>query len=59
MPNIIQNPSPQQTPMVHGGARPKTRMEGTPLTLPSQTHTQPLIPRKILSSTPSGRKGRM
>ena len=26
MPNTIQNPTPQQTPMVHGGARPKTRI---------------------------------
>ena len=57
MPKIIQNPTPQQTPMVHGGARPKTKIVGTPVTLPSQTHTQPLIPRRILSSTPSGEKG--
>ena len=57
MPNIIQNPTPQQTPMVHGGARPKTKIVGTPMALPSQTHTQPLIPRRILSSTPSGEKG--
>ena len=56
MPKIIQNPTPQQIPMVHGGARPKTRV-GTPMTLPSRTHTQPLIPRRILSSTPSGEKG--
>ena len=27
------------------------------MTLPSQTHTQPLIPRRILSSSPSGEKG--
>ena len=27
------------------------------MTLPSQSNTQPLIPRKILSSTPSGEKG--
>ena len=53
MPNIIQNPTPQQTPMVHGGARPKTKMLGTPMALPSQS----LIPRRILSSTPSGEKG--
>ena len=59
MPNIIQNPTPQQTPMVHGGARPKTRIVDTHMALPSQTHTQPLIPRRILSSTPSGEKGRM
>ena len=57
MPNIIQNPTPQQTHMVHGGARPKTKIVGTPMALPSQTHTQPLIPRRILSSTPSGEKG--
>ena len=57
MPNIIQNPTPQQTPMVHGGARPKTRIVDTPMALPSRTHTQPLIPRRILSSTPSGEKG--
>ena len=57
MPSILQNPTPQQTPMVHGGARPKAKIVGTPMTLPSQTHTQPLIPRRILSSTPSGEKG--
>ena len=57
MPSILQNPTPQQTPMVHSGARPKTKIVGTPMTLPSQTHTQPLIPRRILSSTPSGEKG--
>ena len=57
MPNIMQDPTPQQTPMVHDGARPKTILVGTPMTLPSQTHTQPLIPRRILSSTPSGEKG--
>ena len=57
MPSILQNPTPQQTPMVHGGARPKTKIVGTPMALPSQTHTQPLIPRRILSSTPSGEKG--
>ena len=57
MPNIMQNPTPQQTPMVHDGARPKTKIVGTPMALPSQTHTQPLIPRRIFSSTPSGEKG--
>ena len=57
MPNTMQDPTPQQTPMVHGGARPKTKLVGTPLTLPSQTHTHPLIPRRILSSTPSREKG--
>ena len=57
MPNTMQDPTPQQTPMVHGGARPKTKLVGTPMTLPSQTHTQPSIPRRILSSTPTGEKG--
>ena len=57
MPNTLQNPTPQQTPMVHGGARPTTTIVGTPMTLPSQSNTQPLLPRKILSSTPSGEKG--
>ena len=57
MPNTIQNPTPQQTPMVHGGARPKAKIVGTPMALPSQTHTQPLIPRRILFSTPLGEKG--
>ena len=57
MPNTIQNPTPQQTPMVHGEARPKTRIAGTPIALPSNSNTQPLIPRRILSSTPSGEKG--
>ena len=57
MPNTMQDHTPQQTPMVHGGARPKTKLVGTPMTLPSQTHTQPLIPRRILSSTPTGEKG--
>ena len=57
MPNTMQDTTPQPTPMVHGGARPKTKLVGTPRTLPSQTHTQPLIPRRILSSTPPGEKG--
>ena len=57
MPNTMQDTNPQQTPMVHGGARPKTKLVGTPRTLPPQTHTQPLIPRRILSSTPTGEKG--
>ena len=43
--------------MVHGGARPKTRIAGTPVASPSHSHTQPLIPRGILSSTPSGENG--
>ena len=59
MPSTMQNPSPQQTFIVHGGARPKTKIAGTLMALPSQSHTQPLIPRRIRSSTPSGKKGRM
>ena len=53
------DPTPMRTPvMVHGGARPKTpNMESTPLVPPimsfSHSQTQPLIPRRILSSTPS------
>ena len=54
------DPIPMRTPvMVHGGARPKApSMESTPLASPimspSHLQTQPLIPRRILSSTPSG-----
>ena len=57
------DPTPMRTLiMVHGGARPKTpRMEGTPLAPPiiksPHSHTQPLTPRRILSSTPSGENG--
>ena len=57
------DPTPMRTPvMVHGGARPKTPMiESTPLApsiRPSPPlQTQPLIPRRILSSTPSGKNG--
>ena len=57
------DPTPRRTPaMVHGGARPKTPiMESTPLAPPimpsSHLQTQPLIPRRILSSTPSGKTG--
>ena len=60
MPTLDLSPTPMKTPvMVHGGTRPKTpRMESTPLAppnmSPSQSNTQPLIPRRILSSTPSG-----
>ena len=63
MPAPDLNPTPMRTPvMVHGGARPKThRMESTPLAppnmSPSQSNTQPLIPRRILSSTPLGEYG--
>ena len=55
LPVTEPDPTPMKTPvMVHGGARPKTpRMEGTPLA----PHTQPLTPRRILSSTPSGENG--
>ena len=59
------DPTPMRTPvMVHGGARPKTpNMESTPLASPPpimspfHSQTQPLIPRRILSSTPSGEYG--
>ena len=57
------DPTPMRTPvMVHGGARPMTPiMESTPLAPPimpsSHLQTQPLIPRRILSSTPSGKNG--
>ena len=53
------DPTPIRTPvMVHGGARPKTPiMKSTPLAphnkQPPHSQTQPLIPRRILSSTPS------
>ena len=57
------DPTPMRTPvMVHGGARPKTPiMESTP-SAPSirpspHLQTPPLIPRRILSSTPSGTNG--
>ena len=57
------DPTPKRAPvMVQGGARPKTPiMENTPLAAPimpsSYLQTQPLIPRRILSSTPSGKNG--
>ena len=57
------NPTPTRTPvMVHGGARPKIPiMDSTPLApsiRPSpHLQTQPLIPRRILSSTPSAKNG--
>ena len=57
------DPTPMRTPVtVHGGARPKTPiMESTPLApsiMPSP-HLQKkhLIPRRILSSTSSGKNG--
>ena len=58
------DPTPMKTPvMVHGRARPKTpSMENTPVASPimspSHSQTQPLIPRRILSSTPSGENGK-
>ena len=63
LPVTEQDPTPMKTPvMVHGGTRPKTpRIDGTPLAPsivnPSHSQTQPLIPRRILSSTPSGENG--
>ena len=59
----VSDPTAMRTPvMVHGGARPKTPIiESTPLAphnmQPSHSQTQPLIPRRILSSTPSGKNG--
>ena len=53
----------QNTPVsAHGGARPKThKVDGTPLlplpVLPPLSQQQPIIPRRILSSTPSGGNG--
>ena len=46
----------------HGGARPKThKVDGMPLlpppALPPLSQQQPIIPRRILSSTPSGENG--
>ena len=63
MPTPIPNPTPMGTPVsVHGGAWPKThRLAGTPListtALPSPSQPQPLVPRRIFSSTPSGENG--
>ena len=57
------DPTPMRTPvMVHGGARPKTPSKesiplASPIMPPSHSQTQPLIPRRILSSTPSGENG--
>ena len=53
----------QNTPVsAHGGARPKThKVDGTPLlpppVLPPLSQQQPIIPRRIHSSTPSGENG--
>ena len=63
MPTPIPNPTPLGTPVsVPGGAQPKThRVDGTPLVppskLPSPSQPQPLVPRRILCSTPSGENG--
>ena len=60
---LISNPTSMGTPvLVHGGAQPKThRVDGTPLlppsALPSPSQPQLLVPRRILSSTPSGENG--
>ena len=58
MPAPVPNPTPMVTAiLVHGGDHPKThRVDGTPLlsptALPSPSQPQPLVPRRILSSTP-------
>ena len=58
----IPNPTPMKMPIsVQGGAWPKThRVDGTsllpPTALPSP-QPQPLVLRRILSSTPSGENG--
>ena len=63
MPAPIQNPAPMETlVLVQGGAWPKTHLkDGTPLlpptALPSPHQPQPLVPRRILSSTSSGENG--
>ena len=59
----IPNPTMMGTPVsVHGGAILKThRVDGTPLIPPtaltSPSQLQPLVPRRIISSTPSGENG--
>ena len=63
MPAPISNSTLMATPvLVHGGAWPKThRVDGTPLlppfALPPPSQPQPLVPRRIFSSTPSGENG--
>ena len=63
MPAPNPNPTLIRMPVsVQGGAWPKThRADGTPLlpptALPSPSQLQPLVPRRILSSTPSGENG--
>ena len=57
------NPTPMKTPvMQHGGARPKIPMIASTPLAPSirpspHLQTPPLIPRRVLSSTPSGTNG--
>ena len=65
--NDMPSPNPEPTPMgtpvlVRGGAQPKThRANEMPLALPtvipSHSQTQPMVLRRILSSTPSGENG--
>ena len=62
MPTLVSNPTPMGTAVsVHGGEWPKShRVDGTPLlptALPSPSCPQPLVPRRILSSTPLGENG--
>ena len=63
MPAPIPNPTPMGTLVsVLGEAQPKFhRVDGTPLlpptNLPSPSQPQLLVPRRILSSTPSGENG--
>ena len=63
MPTPVPNPTMMGTPVsVYGGAWPKIhRVDGTPLIPPtaltSPSPLQPLVPRRILSSTPSGENG--
>ena len=57
------NPTPIRTPiMVHGGTRPKTPVLVETHLAPSSrlphTHLQTLLPRRILSSTPSETNGK-
>ena len=65
MQTSIPNPTTMRTPVsVHGGTWPKIhRVDGTPLILPtalnSPSQPQLLVLRRILSSTPSERMGRM
>ena len=63
MPTPIQNPTPMEiSVLVQGGAQPKThQIYGTPLKpptdLPSPSKPQPLLLRRILSSTSLGENG--